>query len=218
VFLLRPGEEKAMLPFDMRKRIHLVSGFCPCAATTTRSLALHCLTTNRGNILCLYHQKLNKAGRSSDEGQKLQGGKQAKFKFQVTGVPYMRRIADRNQPPLATVPGFLHCGCAEDDALLDFWWFKTGKITSPINGITEGWLTDLLEPRSRAIMANIFREVSGVCIDSLYSEIGDRTVRTPEFLLNRQISILQQKSLSLRQLREHAEAEAEAAARVTSGV
>jgi hypothetical protein len=257
-FLAHPNDAKLSLPFEMRKHIRLVSGFCPDAATTTRALALHCLTTNRGNAICLYHHKLNKAGRVCDEGQQLKGteksskqpgqkvdkqpgkkedeqpgkkaeekpskkedeqpGKQAgdtgkaNSKFQVTGVPYMRRIADRGQPPLAMPPGFLHCGCAEDDALLDFWWFKTGKITSPFNGVTEGWLTDLLEPCPRAFMANIFRQISGLSIDNLYTEDSDCKTLTPEYQLNAQIAVLQAKADILKKARE----EAEAVAKVTS--
>jgi hypothetical protein len=68
----------SMIPYKIRKRIRYHSDFFPDAGTTSRAPALHSLTTNRGNILCLYHHIRNKAGKVSDEGleKKAAKGKQ----------------------------------------------------------------------------------------------------------------------------------------------
>jgi hypothetical protein len=125
-------------------------------------------------------------------------------KFWVTGVAFNRKIADRGNPPIIMPPGILHCGCLEDDALLDFWWFKIGKITSPFNGMTEGWLTDALEPRPCAFMAKLFHEMSGLNIDDLYSVDTDinGTERGQERRLKLQISKLQLRVDTLQKIQE----------------
>lgn len=209
----------------MRKRIRMDSSFCPQAATTSRALAIHCLTTNRGNVICLYHHILDKGQRVSDEALSLakdmmeadndnkssidkKASKQKDVKFQVTGIAYNRRIAERGQPAIPMPAGILHCGCSEEDSLLDFWWFKTGEITSPFNGVKEGWVTQYLEPRIRSFLAVMFQGMTGLTINDLYLRDENGQDRRTETRLKLQISRLQARADLLQHAREEAEAAA----------
>jgi hypothetical protein len=208
--------------------MRMSSAFCPEAATSSRALAIHCLTTNRSNTMCLYHHKLDKAQRVSDEAlakpdaaktdaEEGDGGdaekdvdsgtKPIKSKFQVTGVPYMRRVT-AGGALVSLSAGILHCGCCEDEALLDFWWFKTGEITSAFSGVTEGWLTDVLAPRPRALLSKSFCGISGLTIDDLYTTDASGNPRSVESRLNLQITRLQARAHVLKEAREVAEAAA----------
>jgi hypothetical protein len=180
--------------------------------------------------MCIYHHKLDKGQKVSDEAlAKKQEEKpdpekqpkeddagskaQAKLKEprpQVTGVAYFRNIAERGQPPATMPPGILHCGCSEDDALLDFWWFKSGEITSPFSGVTEGWLSEVAEPRPRAFMAKLFLETTALTINDLYSVDSAGRGQSLEFRLKKQIARLQTKVDGLQEAREKANADLEA--------
>jgi hypothetical protein len=80
--------------------------------------------------------------------------------YKVSAAPYARRIAKQGKPAIKMPDGILHCGCVEDEALLDFWWFKSGKITSLFNGLSEGWLDEVALPHPRAFTAALFHETS----------------------------------------------------------
>ena len=111
--------------------------------------------------------------------------------YKVTGVPYARRIAARGQVPIKMPDGILHCGCPEDEALLDFFWFKSGKITSQYNDLTEGWLKEVAEPRPHAFTTALFREMSAMTINDLYLYNANGKRQDLEFRLKRQIARLQ---------------------------
>src|SRR5215469_1588752 len=98
---------------------------CPEVSYTKKSLALHCLQTSYGNYVCLYHTYYDKTGKISDHTPGING-------YQVTGVPWQRLANGKSSHGrIKKRTGALHCGCAEQDVLLDFWWWKTGVLSSP---------------------------------------------------------------------------------------
>ncbi|KAF8326293.1 hypothetical protein F5887DRAFT_925395 [Amanita rubescens] len=98
------------LSIATRSAIRTHQTLAPTAATTSRSLALDILTTNRGNILCPYHQEVDKRGTTDS-------------KYLVNGVPWPRMIADTKKAAESAEhkqrlkEGGLHCGCPMDAAL-----------------------------------------------------------------------------------------------------
>ena len=100
--------------------------------------------TQNFNIFCHYHHKIDKKGKKID-------GKEGE-KFVLNGVPlpqkmvhpeaakalkkkklalYMRKGEFRN-PRLCD--RYLNCGCQVNNALLDFFFWKTWTLTGTVNG------------------------------------------------------------------------------------
>jgi hypothetical protein len=116
------------------------------ASFHTRELALHVIESNRGNLICPYHKEKDKGGHIHDSTTTKQS------RYQVTGTPYDRVINVRKDPTCIRRKGILDCGCAEDDVLLDFYWWKTLTVTSASSKIKEGWRSQRLDPRARLFM------------------------------------------------------------------
>jgi len=129
----------------------------PRAATTTRELALHCLGTNRGNRWCVYHH-VSKSGKIFD------GSKDAKFA--ITGVPLSRKLTPKKGETLRR-GGHLNCGCSEDMALLDFYFWKTWKVKK--GNVEEGLKNQRIEPRLRLFFAENYTTDSTLTVDDLYT-------------------------------------------------
>ncbi|KAK7020674.1 hypothetical protein VNI00_017664 [Paramarasmius palmivorus] len=69
-------------------------------------------------------------------------------------------------------PKALDCGCDIDDVLLDFYLFKTGKLTSPTMSRSEGWKTDWVRPRQRALYLASWREGTKLTVYDCYSMVS----------------------------------------------
>ncbi|KAG6808690.1 hypothetical protein H0H92_003241 [Tricholoma furcatifolium] len=68
--------------------------FIPIAATKNRQLALHILTSNRGNVMCIWHHFVEKTGYTVDgEGKHVR----------LQGIPRPRKTAMASSAPRATV-------------------------------------------------------------------------------------------------------------------
>jgi hypothetical protein len=133
----------------------------PEAATTSRELALAVLETNRQNIVCCYHQRAKGDVVVDGEG-----------KYALNGQPYPRKLRKtKAAPPVTRPPGHLHCGCNEDDVLMDFYFWKTWSLTSELNGdkVTESMRDQLMPPRLRAFVVHAFKNSTGLSIKDLYS-------------------------------------------------
>ena len=165
----------------IRRLIHENQTVAPEAATTSRALALECFTTLPMNVLCPYHQKSDKAGKTVDGRDGL--------KFVLNGVPRPRKTV----PPATAKKlkkkasalykqssqfrdprlreGFLHCGCSIDEVLMDFYFWKTWKISGIVDGkeVTESMAEQRLTPRMRAFVVKAFEEATCLTIDDLYS-------------------------------------------------
>ena len=128
------------------------------------------------------------------------------FTFRSAGrlVPAFTRHARALRAPQLKI---LHCGCPEDVALLDFWWFKSGKITSLFNSLTKGWLGEVVDPRTCAFMAVLFHDALSLTINDLYSFNAKGKRQDLEMWLRRQISHLEKKLDTIREAQEREEAD-----------
>ncbi|KAG6805619.1 hypothetical protein H0H92_014718 [Tricholoma furcatifolium] len=133
----------------------------PIASSKTRKLALHILTSNRGNIMCLYHHVIEKTGYIIDgEGD-----------YRLNGVPRPRNVNHVISDGVKRLKGYLYCGCSEDVALLDFYFWKTWSISGKLpNGshVTETLRDQMLEPRIRAFIVDQFQNWTGLTIEDIY--------------------------------------------------
>jgi uncharacterized Zn finger protein (UPF0148 family) len=129
------------------------------------------LETNRGNIICPYHEERDKMGAINDQNRNDDSP------YMCTGTPYARGVNGRSRAVDGVVnkadrvprrKGYLHCGCLEDYVLLDFLWWKTGNVDSPVHGKTESWKDQRLDPRARHLMANEWEFATMINIDDMY--------------------------------------------------
>ena len=135
----------------------------PEAATTYQCIVLDVLITNRGNVLCPYHQEMDKKKAPQDS------------KFMITGVLLPRMAAETKKEAKTSEfrerldSGFLHCGCQTDAALWDFYFWKTLTVTEKIDGKDVTEHVPRWTPRDRAFILKMFQEYTFLNIDDLYS-------------------------------------------------
>ncbi|KAG5633920.1 hypothetical protein H0H81_004416 [Sphagnurus paluster] len=96
-------ETRVQLPPGLRKMIRELRGVAPNAATTTRELALHILTSSHLNTKCLHHGFDRRAKPSST-------------------------VIGNQSDPATPAAGLLNCGCNEEDALWDFFSGRLPKV------------------------------------------------------------------------------------------
>jgi hypothetical protein len=152
------------IPYKWRRLIREIQEVCPEAANTTRQLALHCFETNRGNRICPYHGEKDKAGTlcdmtTTDESL-----------HRVMGTPFERQVNNKRQGKTSEKrKHILDCGCIEDEALLDFYWWKQITVISPSTNIEEGWKEQRLDPRARAFMKSEWEFISFLTVNDIYT-------------------------------------------------
>ena len=174
-----------------RSAIRTHQALAPTAATTFRSLALDVLTTNRGNVLCPYHQEMDKRGA-------------ADAKYLVNGVPQPRMIADKKKAAKSAEhkkrleDGFLHCGCPMDAALWDFFFWKSLTLTATINDKEVTEPVSRWTPRDRAFFLKIFEQYTFLKVDDLYT----RNKSPEEYELRRVLTQLHRVLDRVNELRE----------------
>ncbi|KAJ7363738.1 hypothetical protein DFH08DRAFT_681680, partial [Mycena albidolilacea] len=101
------------IPPMLRQLMRLVAEVAPHCATTSKQLALHILTTQQGKTHCCFHNI-----KCGTKGEKESDGPVA-----IVRVVYSKAV-------VPTQNGFLHCGCDEQAALWEFFWFKTWTMIS----------------------------------------------------------------------------------------
>lgn len=165
---LHPGSKQKKIPTQLRGWIRQISELCPESAYTSRELALHCLTTNCGNTLCLYHHYHDKLSIINDSNPPRA--------HKVTGVPW-KRNAYGKAPGTVKIkledPNALHCGCQVDEVLWDFYWWKTEKIFSPTLNIAEPWRNTRVDPRTRGFFVQFLERFALVDINDIYTGSTD---------------------------------------------
>ncbi|KAJ7829975.1 hypothetical protein B0H14DRAFT_2593611 [Mycena olivaceomarginata] len=112
---------KHRIPSDTRRLLRKIPALVSQCATSSKELALHVLTTKDGKTQCRFHDKK----RSMQLAKQVDGPIGGK-KFIIIGVAYTKVDGKRIQKQA----GFLHCGCAEKEALWEFLWFKTWSAFS----------------------------------------------------------------------------------------
>jgi hypothetical protein len=102
--------------------------------------------------------------------------------------------------------GYLDCGCKEEVALMDFYFWKTwtlpgviikGKGENKVKvNITDTMMSHRLGPRERAFVIEAFKKATLLTIDDLYSKgdwKGDTEERVLTLQLNRLVSKINEK-------------------------
>ena len=187
------------IPYYLRQWCRRESSFMPMVATYSRELALMCLTTRVRNIICHYHSRHTSSKYSNDHAL---SDKRPHIK--VTGVAYPRTAVskqvkeeddededdndDHGTGSEVKAGMALHCGCWTDDALLDFFLWKTTTIQSPSTQVSDRWREDILEPRQRAFVTTAFKEYSGLKVDNLYNYNSEGKVQNTPKLLRAQLA------------------------------
>ncbi|KIK59237.1 hypothetical protein GYMLUDRAFT_60170 [Collybiopsis luxurians FD-317 M1] len=144
---------KNPIPANIRSKARSVSEYCPELATTCYDLSLQILTSEVGTTQCLAHS-FSQDWMQNDQIGCIKG-------YQATGIP-QQAVAAKKDPG----KGFLHCGCRINTALMELYFYKTGKIpcekTNPDGTpvevpIVESWCGSQLMPRHRVL---IFKQIA----------------------------------------------------------
>jgi hypothetical protein len=177
--------DRITIPYKWRRLIREIQEVCPKAANTTRQLALHCLETNRGNRICPYHGEKDKGGTLCDITTT------EKSPHRVTGTPFERQVNNKRlNKTYERRKHILDCGCTEDDALLDFYWWKQITVISPSTKVEEGWKEQRLDPRARSFMKSEWEYISGLTVNDIYTN-GKSQLQFEATRYARQIKLLQ---------------------------
>ncbi|KAH9480798.1 hypothetical protein JR316_0007398 [Psilocybe cubensis] len=137
--------------------------------------AAHC--SSHKFLVCRYHKRFRKAVYC-DNGP---------GPNRIEGVPRAPMYQNRETP---REEGFMDCGCLVDDVCMEFYFWKTLYITSPVAelaGIKEPLKSDAILPRHRSFMIQLWKNCTGLTVDDIYNSrrpIGvPKTVRE-NWLLN----------------------------------
>lgn len=132
--------------------------------TSHRALAVAVLTTGQGNIRCPFHAVNDHRSRFFDGD----GGKNAKRPWAITGVPRPPTKGSQKKNPIQPPEGYLHCGCELNMVLLDFYYWKSGTITSPnAPNQAEPWF-ECVHPRTRGLVYGDWTRKTGLVLDDLW--------------------------------------------------
>ena len=176
------------LPSEIAAAVRENPAKFPEAATTSKRMAVACLTTGIASTSCLYHTFKDKRGLHVDG--KTQGG------YELHGTPgecpISRRCKDNITAKLSE--GLLHCGCTEESALWDFLWAKTWSASEVVYGkrITEPLKDDFIKPRHQMFFLNMFKEYTGLEITDMYRGKHDETAHKVR-IVKKQISFLMEQ-------------------------
>jgi hypothetical protein len=116
--------------------------------------------TTRDNSICRYHQKY-RAHKQVDG---------YKGNYVVKGVSFTKTISRKGN---VTEPkaGHLHCGCAVDDVLMEFFFWKTWTARSrrPDFQVEESLRDEVIPARLRTFFIQAFQRATCLTLDDLYS-------------------------------------------------
>ncbi|KAG6823923.1 hypothetical protein H0H92_008596, partial [Tricholoma furcatifolium] len=158
-FLHRP--KTTVIDSTLRRFIRDNQEFMPNAASRTRKLAVQLLTNNRTNVMCVYHHLHDRDGAGQD----------GTGKYVLNGMPNPRHINQAKADGVEPEPGFFHCGCTEENALFDFFFWKTWELSAQEDDgtvIRESLRDQMLTPRLRAFFIQAFKTWTGISVDDLY--------------------------------------------------
>ncbi|KAF8193244.1 hypothetical protein K438DRAFT_1761947 [Mycena galopus ATCC 62051] len=153
------SSKKYVIPADIRRLLRKIPELAPECATSTMKLAYHILTTKGGITQCRFHEEKRGTVLASQVDGPTTG------KYMIVGVAHAKEKANKKKE------GFFHCGCSEKEALLDFLWFKTWKVKSAHEKITdpESMKSDVFVPRHRAFFAQAYSIRTLLNLDDFYT-------------------------------------------------
>jgi hypothetical protein len=118
--------------------------------------------------MCVYHQSHDKTGNTLD-GNPLEDDD-----YLIVGVPVAHHVNKKKSDGIRRRNGFLHCGCTEENALMDFYMWKTweardwpGSHSQPLR---EGLKDDLFDPRKRHfLISNAYDRDARLEVEDFYT-------------------------------------------------
>jgi hypothetical protein len=204
---LQRGPDATIASDTCRKLIRDVQSFLPGAGITSRRLALEVFRTNRYNYICPYHSKYKDGSVHDGAG---------KGEYKLTGVALPRDMARLQQEGMKRPrrEGFLDCGCSEDSALMDFYFWKTWTIEGEVDGehVEESMGSQRFPPRLRAFVVEAFESFTKLTIDDLYTNGLDPVVhraRLVETQIDRLTEELEELNALLKEKEDEAKREKE---------
>jgi hypothetical protein len=148
------AEHKDIDP-SIRRMARIDPTYLPEAASTSRKVAIHFLSSGQGNIQCGYHAYKHKSTLARDGW-----GKEG---MQIRGVPGKKKMSDGKKKTKVQRPakGLGNCGCRMEDILFEFILSKRLKIHGMVGGskVEEMMMgtQDYLEPRERSFAFQAIR-------------------------------------------------------------
>ena len=120
---------------------------------------MHIFLMAHGNYICRYHQKY----RHHHQYDGYEG------EYVVKGISFLKTVSKRSN---GTNPqeGHMHCGCAINDVLLEFMFWKTWTAASTRPGFVyvESLKDEIIPARLRAFITQAFRRTTCLTLDDLY--------------------------------------------------
>ncbi|KAJ3558830.1 hypothetical protein NP233_g11420 [Leucocoprinus birnbaumii] len=187
-----------------------------------KDVALEILTTEMGNIICPYHhwvsKKIENDVQFQTHGPKhyfvtgvpgvsrvkrvLKGIKKAVskvkkvkklFKSALPEAPETPDDKQEDDKPLEREPSKLHCGCIEDEVLLELILWKSTLQQSPATGVVETWQDAFLHPRDRTFVLRAYVFWTGLKADILYEFDADGNRRDMVDIARHQVAFFEDR-------------------------
>ncbi|KAJ3567215.1 hypothetical protein NP233_g6508 [Leucocoprinus birnbaumii] len=161
----------------------------PHAFLHSRQVSIEILTSKWDNVQCPYHRWVSKIVCTD-----CSPNPQVRDYFYVTGSPgiCIRAVGANEKNPPPRTPGYLHCGCQEDEVLLELILWKLTLQQSPTTGRIKTWQNQFLEPCAHTFSLCAFTFWSGLSVDDFFKYDDEGTFRANVYLrlLQRQIEFL----------------------------
>jgi hypothetical protein len=150
--------------------------------------------------MCVYHQSHDKTGGTQD------GHPADEDDYLIVGVPVARSVNKKKTDGISRMHGFLHCGCAEENALMDFYMWKTWEARDwpgvHSQRLCEGLKDDLFDPRKRHfLISNAYERDARLEVEDFYT-FGDSYRETYKRRLTTQIERLTGRLQMLKEIED----------------
>ncbi|PPQ80933.1 hypothetical protein CVT26_014755 [Gymnopilus dilepis] len=161
---LQTGDARR-IDVTIRQLAREYQAFLPESSDQTRALAMVIHYTETDNHQCRYH-RTNRGKKESD----------GTGKYRVEGVAYQADLASKKPRD-----HHMHCGCAIDDVLLEYYFWKRWKIRSrnPEVSDEEGMKDLIITPRHRAFIVQSFQLYTLLGIEDIYQWSSNPTKSYP---------------------------------------
>lgn len=148
-----------------RKMVFCIQEYGPTFASTSRTITKAYFLKNGGNYVCPYH--------SEHRGTTTSGNSKHRHPYKLIGVPGERKYGKKAYP-VEPSPGCFHCGCSEEEVLIEFCLWKEWYISSKIDGetIKETFGTQRLDPRTRAFVVQNYCRETSFSLDDFFTNGG----------------------------------------------
>ncbi|KDR72068.1 hypothetical protein GALMADRAFT_213516 [Galerina marginata CBS 339.88] len=151
------------------QELRVLQGLLPEESLRSTKLAIAIHTTSAKNTVCRFHKRHQKTRIHDSVGMNV-----------VEGVGYPAAYGSL-QDPVVPPDGFMNCGCLIEDVLYDFYFWKTWTATGrrpDLANRSESLKYDILPPRIRAFVVDMFKKFTRLTLNDLYGCYGmSRTAR-----------------------------------------